>query len=133
MHGHGNGTGDRDFEPPSSEFSFIQPLPRPAARGTMNTDLNGYPFSAGGAGTGAGAGAGEAGRSDMQWPVPPGYSETMDHGRGGQRESGIGYSVTGGGGGGGGYGNGNGNGTAWREDAGRTRSPRRIHERGGWM
>ncbi|KAH7405868.1 hypothetical protein DE146DRAFT_425807 [Phaeosphaeria sp. MPI-PUGE-AT-0046c] len=105
-----------DFAPPSSDFDFIQPLPRPT-RGTISADLGGYPFSAGGNGDG--------GRTEMQWPVPPGYSEATERGHGGHRESGIGYSVTGESG----FGMGR---NAWREEA-ESRSPRRMHERGGWM
>jgi hypothetical protein len=89
---------------------------------SMNTDLGGYPFSS----------------EDMSWPVPPGYSENANH-----RESGVGYStgnwngVHGGGGGGGTFLDVR---TPRRElgdltggDTDRDRrSPRRVHERGGW-
>ena len=93
---------------PRSDFDFtLPPRPRSPARETMGTDLAGYPFSP----------------EELQWPVPPGYSESDQT----HRESGIGYSVNGsvyGREGLGGYGGGG--------NRGERRSPRRVHERGGW-
>jgi FtsZ-binding cell division protein ZapB len=108
---------------PTTEFDFIQPLPRPRSplqretMASMNTDLAGYPFSPEG----------------TQWPVPPGYNESnRDH-----RESGIGYSVNGSV-----YGReGLVGGNAYLDvsedrrtdmNAADRRSPRRVYERGGW-
>lgn len=100
---------------PRSDFDFTLPLQghsQRETRGTMGTDLGGHPFSA-------------EDREQVQWPVPPGYTERGDeNGRAHvHRESGIGYSVSVSGGGGG-YERGLG-------DVDR-RSPRRMYERGGW-
>ncbi|KAH4352362.1 hypothetical protein HBH98_020050 [Parastagonospora nodorum] len=93
---------------------------RAMPRSTMNTDLDGYPFSP----------------EEVQWPVPPGYTERdAGGGGGGNRESGIGYSVSGSVCGAGG--------NAFLDldlDLGEQgdgrerdrRSPRRMYERGGW-
>jgi hypothetical protein len=105
----------RNFSPPTSDFDFVQPQPRlrSPVRETMNTDLGGYPFSP----------------EELQWPVPPGYSESED--RRYERESGIGYLVSGGGGQ-----ERDRNREVWRSTEGgrerERRSPRRMHERGGW-
>jgi hypothetical protein len=103
---------------PTADFDFIQPLSRPRETVTsLNTDLAGYPFSPQG----------------MQWPVPPGYSESGNA----HRESGIGYEVSGGGYGREGMAGGNAFldvGAESRMEMGREdrRSPRRVHERSGW-
>jgi hypothetical protein len=124
---HANVNSDWDI--PSSDFDFtIRPLPR-TTRETMDTDLEGYQF--------------RMNEEELQWPVPPGYTESDVGGqRQGQRESGVGYSVSG-------MAGGNafldlrGSGGE-REDMERReqnrdmrdretmRSPRRVHERGGW-
>lgn len=115
-----------DYDLPSSGLDFtIHPLAHPT-RETMDTDLEGYPFSP----------------EELQWPVPPGYTEEDV---GSQRESGIGYSVSrsvygreGMAGGnafldfGGGDGRGGDGGNLRDRERERMRSPRRVHERGGW-
>lgn len=100
-----------------NDFDFsIRAMPR----STMDTDLEGYPFSP----------------EEVQWPVPPGYTERDAGGGGGNRESGIGYSVSGSVCGAGGnafldldLGEERGDGGERERER---RSPRRMYERGGW-
>lgn len=69
-----------DFSLAPPHLSLRARAPSSQGRDTLNTDLGGYPFSP----------------EELQWPVPPGYSEA-DHARnvGMNRESGIGYEVGG--------------------------------------
>lgn len=103
-------TTSPNFPLPRAVFDFTLQAPRlpprSPMRDTLNTDLAGYPFS---------AGEDEGDDGAMRWPVPPGYSEREGDGRA-LRESGIGYEV-------GGFGEGR---------DGSWRSPRGVHERGGW-
>lgn len=70
----------RDFDFSLAPAHLRTRSPPTQGRDTLNTDLGGYPFSP----------------EELQWPVPPGYSEA-DHARNtaglNHRESGIGYEV----------------------------------------
>lgn len=102
---------DTTFRLTGSDFSdahTLVPPPRSPMRQTVNTtniDSNGYPFSP----------------DELQWPVPPGYTEIN------RRESGVGYH-TGSWNGQPGHGNGYLDARFRARDADR-RSPRRMHER----
>jgi hypothetical protein len=96
---------------------------------SLNTDLGGYPFSA----------------NEVQWPVPPGYSESNHSWREGRESTVLGeayhamdFEGRGGGVGAGEARNGNanpnanGNGNVGMQGAGVRMSPRRVRDRNGW-
>jgi hypothetical protein len=119
---------ESDFSPHAHTNDFIDRqqaslLPPPSHSGgfhshtnSLNTDLGAYPFS--------------ANANEVQWPVPPGYSESNHSWREGRESTvlGEGYGMLDfeGRDGAGEARNGGIQGTGVR------RTPRRVHERSGW-